>query len=487
MALAGLRQKFTNVVAQGAAFLFNMNTVPERIMGTEVEYATHWAGKNDPLSISRELFLGSISSKLPRLGNFLVNGARLYLDAGEHIEFATPECAGPLEATKYEIAGEHLVLETVRRIAAVAKRTAVVNKRLCDPKGNQWGSHHNFEIERQLFERVTAAPVAKEPPSYAQSLLVSHLATNSVFAGAGMYQNNGDYRVSQKKWRTTGAVTGGTTQEKGLINTRDEAHSGGYNKAVARLHVQAGEATMSPWATWMQLGTMSILLRVLEKGWEVDVPLLKEPSVAASVVAQDPTLTRTLRLRDGSELTGLDIQAHYAMLAQKAKGSGILSEQEAEVADSWSAITEDLANRDTVDCTDRVDWLCRNMLVELHVSERLDDDRKTIQRKQEVDLIYDRLGPDGIGYKLRARDHYALDFTDEAISRAVCQPPDTRARTRSDIIRLADNRGISSDSMVVTVGWDNATVYNRPVKLAGPRAYNPEIVSRVARRLDQHS
>ena len=460
-----------------------MSNVPERIMGTEVEYAIHWVGKKDSSSTSQELFLASIPPGTLSIGEFLSNGARLYRDVGNHPEYATPECAGPLQATQYEIAGEQTVSALAQCMAARSGRLAVANKRLCDPRGNQWGSHHSFEVSRKLFSEVAQKTA---DPTYVQGLLVSHLATNSIFAGSGMYLNSGGYRISQKKWRTTSAITSDTTREKGLINTRDESHSGGFSDKSARLHVQAGEATISPWATWMQLGTFSILLRVLENGWKVDVPLLENAGQAASVVAQDPSLSQVLKLRDGSGLTAVDIQAEYAALGQKAKDAGMLSEQEEKVADSWSSVTEDLPRRDYVDCTDRIDWLCRQNFVELHAAKRLKDKQKLVQHKQEVDLVYDRLGPQGIGYKLRARGQYAMRFSDGEIAELVQRPPNTRARTRGEIIKYVAQRDFyQQDRRAFEINWDFVTIRGSRRRLGRARRYDPNLVALVCSQVDE--
>jgi Pup amidohydrolase len=81
----------------------------------------------------------------------LTNGARLYVDHA-HPEYSTPECYDPLEAALYDKAGE-LVLE---QAALAATRGLLEGQRLhihknnSDGKGNSYGAHENYLVDRRL-------------------------------------------------------------------------------------------------------------------------------------------------------------------------------------------------------------------------------------------------------------------------------------------------------------------------------------------------
>lgn len=455
-------------------------SVAERVMGTEVEYAIDRTGFEGAADIGQISIAECLPFGLRRVGDFLSNGGRLYKDVGDHVEYATPECLGPLEATQYEIAGEAIMLGLVELIGERSKRRHTINKRLCDPKGNQWGSHHSFELSRDLFNDITRAKAS----TFGQDLLVSHLATSTVYTGSGTYRPDGDYYLSQKRWHTSSPVTVSTTgKDKGLINTRDEAHSGG-NERSARLHVQAGEASISPWATWMQLATFSILLRVIESGWEPNVPILDNAADAAQRVARDLTLARGLDLTDSSRLNAVAIQTEYAKVAMEAKEKGLLSPEESLAADEWKSIVADLPVRNTVECGTRVDWIARKEVVDAGVAHALrkavadperdptDIDKELLQ--QELDLIYDRLGKDGTGYSLRRRGHFALRFTDAEIENSINYPPVTRAKTRAEFILHHDE-----SRSHVGLNWGTVEVDGLSYQLGPAGKYNPALAGKL--------
>ncbi|MGH9295995.1 MAG: proteasome accessory factor PafA2 family protein, partial [Acidimicrobiales bacterium] len=104
----------------------------------------------------------------------LTNGARYYVDHA-HPEFSTPECADPLELVRFDRAGE-LVL---RRSMEAAGRTLapgeeiIVHKNNSDGKGNSYGCHENYLVDRQVpFSRIVQR-------------LTPHFVTRQIFCGAG--------------------------------------------------------------------------------------------------------------------------------------------------------------------------------------------------------------------------------------------------------------------------------------------------------------
>ena len=99
----------------------------------------------------------------------LTNGARFYVDHA-HPEYSTPECSNPLELVVHDRAGE-LVLARARwkprsRILPPGEEI-VIYKNNSDGKGNSYGCHENYLVDRAVpFSRIvhelTAAPC--DPP-----------------------------------------------------------------------------------------------------------------------------------------------------------------------------------------------------------------------------------------------------------------------------------------------------------------------------------
>ncbi len=104
----------------------------------------------------------------------LTNGARYYVDHA-HPELSTPECADALTAVPYDRAGE-LILE--RSMAAASRllpegQELVVYKNNSDGKGNSYGCHENYLMDRATpFGRIV-------------SYITPHFVSRQIFTGAG--------------------------------------------------------------------------------------------------------------------------------------------------------------------------------------------------------------------------------------------------------------------------------------------------------------
>src|ERR1700754_4922193 len=75
----------------------------------------------------------------------LPNGARLYVDHA-HPEFSSPEVTNPLDAVRWDKAGELVMLEAIRRLPTMPGVNATINlyKNNTDNKGASYGSHENY-------------------------------------------------------------------------------------------------------------------------------------------------------------------------------------------------------------------------------------------------------------------------------------------------------------------------------------------------------
>ncbi len=110
---------------------------------------------NDARGFARE---GSLAPMVEtHLANtVLTNGARFYVDHA-HPEYSSPECLTPLECLLYDKAGEEVLR---RSMTAAALRipdqpAPVVHKNNSDGKGNSYGCHENYMMDRAVpFARV---------------------------------------------------------------------------------------------------------------------------------------------------------------------------------------------------------------------------------------------------------------------------------------------------------------------------------------------
>ena len=105
------------------------------------------------------------------------------------------------------------------------------------------------------------------------------------------------YQLSQRADFFEEEVGLETTLKRPIVNTRDEPHCDAQK--YRRLHVIVGDANMSEVATYLKVGTTAIVLAMIEDDALGDEWMLGNPVAAIRQVSHDPTLRRTIMLRDG--------------------------------------------------------------------------------------------------------------------------------------------------------------------------------------------
>src|SRR5579871_6160386 len=88
----------------------------------------------------------------------LTNGARYYVDHA-HPEFSTPECHDALECVRYDRVGEVVLIRSMEASDHAAGDDAryVIYKNNSDGKGNSYGTHENYLMDRATpFTRIVS-------------------------------------------------------------------------------------------------------------------------------------------------------------------------------------------------------------------------------------------------------------------------------------------------------------------------------------------
>src|SRR5258708_32286074 len=90
-----------------------------------------------------------------------------------------------------------------------------------------------------------------------------------------------------------------------IVNTRDvlNADPGNYR----RFHVILGDSNMSEFATAMKIGTMSLVLELIEKR---EAPQLEiaQPIDATKSISRDQTFDWIIELKDGRKISAMTFQ-----------------------------------------------------------------------------------------------------------------------------------------------------------------------------------
>ena len=405
-----------------------------RIFGIENEYGVTCTLRGQrrlsPDEVARYLFRRVVS--WGRSSNvFLGNGARLYLDVGSHPEYATPECDNVRDLVIHDKAGER-ILEQLLTSAEERLGDEGIHgdiylfKNNTDSAGNSYGCHENYCTSRR-----------DEFGSYSE-VLIPFLVSRQIYAGAGKVLQTARgamYCVSQRAEHIWEGVSSATTRSRPIINTRDEPHADA--ERYRRLHVIVGDSNMSEYTNFLKVGTCALMLRMLEEPQVVLRDMtLENPIRAIREISHDMTCTRRVRLANGREVSALDIQSEYLNRALRFAEHHDMSDQEQLALEMWEHCLTALAD-DPMQLDREIDWVIKYRLMEGYRQRHgleLNDARVALIDLQYHDINRDR----GLFYRMQRRGLVQRMVTDEEISHAVENPPETtRARLRGEFIRRA--------------------------------------------------
>lgn len=445
-----------------------------RIHGTEMEWNVLVPEEHQfPRTLMNSEFIRCVKEYLstkPHAGcgdnYFLSNGARLYGDTGDHLEYATPEDNSFIGTAANEIVGEKIVRAVLD--APVDLGAYCLNKRVIDDNGVTSGYHESYCVDASSIE------ISEE----GLALLGLHLATRIIFAGAGILRRTGDFLLAQKFPQLVEDCSCATTSNKPVINTRDEPLAD-YSR-WRRVHVTSGDPNMSPWATRMKLGTTSLVLGLIENGRTLDNLRFAEPLFEiGGAVARDLLARNRYQLENTGSASAIEVQDQ---LLSAVRSMDHLSDEELWTVDEWGRALQDL--RDTpLNLADRADWAARYKILDSY------HDRRGVSWQSEqlrmVDRLFDDTREDGIGQKLR-QSKWAkyMPPTEMITSRVSGATPETRAKIRGEFIkRLWGKADITTDWNFCVIGKDSTANNGNRVKLDDPTATYDERVEALGRSI----
>jgi proteasome accessory factor A len=377
---------------------------------------------------------GGFGDPVTSPGQYLENGARFYLDCGDHPEYATPECSSPQELLAADCAGLALLATMAQRAEQQLSersgrpvRVRVLRNNVA-PNSTTWGTHENYLVPARLSWGEIAFPLA------------SHLASRPCFAGSGTvipavpHQRPGRFRLSQRAPYVGGVMASSTLTVpvgKPMVMARDEPLAD--PRRFRRLQVVCGDATLAHTASLLKVGSTAVALRLIRDGAAPTVTL-DDPVIALHTYSADPTLTATAP-SDQGQLRATDVQRLWLEAAREHEARGRLPEPEAAVLEPWDDVLSRL-ERDPATAADRVDWIAKRTVLERLVERdglNWDD-----PRVMAADLAYHDVRPDRSIYGRLASSGRMRSLVDvDAASRLRTDPPaTTRAFTRGTLIRL---------------------------------------------------
>lgn len=408
---------------------------------------------------------------------FLKNGGRLYLDVGSHPEYATPECDRIVDLVTADRAGDRIVDDLAERALALLQEEGItarvqLYKNNTDSAGNSYGSHENYQVSRDLtlHQWVDA--------------LTPFLVVRQLLCGAGKWvvqDGKGKLWLSQRAAHLWDPVASTTTRSRPMVNSRDEPHAD--PKLYRRLHVMAGDSTLSQPTLMLRIGSTELVLRAIEDGHRFEHLALADPATAIREVARHRDGRARLELAGGRLVTTLDVlDSYYEVVSRYADDQELQT-----VLELWQLVMGAVADRQHVRIERIIDWAIKEHLLLQYANRH----KLTSQAPQlaEIDLAYHDIHRGG---DARARGLFAhaevaghcnhmVEVLD--VQRAMTNPvPTTRARLRGHLISAAraNQRDFTTDWMTFTC----RDLANGTVVMADPLVSEDPRVSELIRRME---
>ncbi len=228
------------------------------LFSIEQECQTTIGGVGDdpriPLALREFLgIVGKLAPSLPGPAGLFNGYGRVYVDIGNHLEFAAIECDSPTVLTQVVEAQYALAKKAARELAESGTHLMLVNNNhdeLLRQGIAVWGTHENYLID------VPANDIAP--------LAIPFLATRTYAGAGGVVFPTGELVAATRPLAIARETGGSTTHNRALFSTCREEHHMGPNPDRFRLHLIVGDGHRSHFNLALQLGATALALKAIQ-------------------------------------------------------------------------------------------------------------------------------------------------------------------------------------------------------------------------------
>lgn len=377
----------------------------------------------------------------PGNGGFLLNGGRLYIDMG-HVEYATPECHTLLDLVRADRGGDLLLQDAVNEMG-LENEISFIKNNIDHQTLATFGSHENYLVSRDFpFTEKGMEP------------LVAFLVTRQIFTGSGRvgvsYVNDSlislagerspvNFQISQRADYIVNKFYQWVQMNRSIVNTRDEPLSDPVQ--YRRMHLLLGDSNMSEFATALKFGATKIAMDLVEEGKAPRIGML-DPVRACRAISHDMSMEWKVQDLDGNVLSAINVQELFHESAVR-EFSG-RDEDTDWVIQEWGTLLDDLAKKDPVLVSDRLDWAAKFVMInQFREAEKVE---WTDPWLESLDLEYHNIDPAKGLFRILEEEGRHRRLLPPSLLEAgkKCPPSFTRAEGRSAAVnRILENPGLS--------------------------------------------
>jgi proteasome accessory factor A len=339
--------------------------------------------------------------------------------------------------------------------------------------GNSYGCHENYLADRTADFY------------YMAEQLIPFLVTRQIFTGAGKVfrtRRGTVYHISQRAQHIRQKISGTTTNERSIINTRDEPHA--IKEKYRRLHIIVGDSNMSEFSTYLKVGTTALVLQMIEEDFLPTTFSLRNPVRAIKDISRDLTCREAVPLNSGKKYSALELQKEYLDLAQRYYSTRTMSPEAADILQKWEYVLTKL-EEDPMQLHREIDWVIKLHLLQAYGERTNLSPEASGDRLLMLDLQYHDIRREkGLYFLLERKNQVVRLATDAQIETAMVDPPqNTRAKMRGELIKLAKMKRIPYD-----LDWNYIRIgylLNLWVKCNDPFQEENEKVTQLKRRIER--
>ncbi len=219
---------------------------------------------------------------------------------------------------------------------------------------------------------------------------------------------------------------------------------------------------MAECSTFLKVGTMALVLDLIEDNWALPAIDLDDPVYAIKAVSRDLEVKADLRLAGGKATSAIAVQRVYLKAAQDFYASHELTLPVKEVLIRWEE-TLDKLERDPRELVRELDWVAKRALIESYLDRKgcgWEDSRVAM-----MDLQYHDVRPEkGLYFTLERANRVERIVMDEEIQQAeTVAPLDTRAYFRAACVKKWPQEVYAASWTSVLFDIGNATIKKVPL------------------------